>query len=204
MFGLPIAPNQTSAPSPENPKVRSTPGTSSEGMFSVRFLKWPVPTCVHQRSSSPARSDRNTTNRPSGEMSARASVPSQSVKVENWAAAKGSAATSARVACQSPTPAPIIKAPASATRDHGRGRVGDPRGLSTGPSPQISSISSLASPMSLSRALGSFARHRRRSRRSCSGTVAGNADQSGSRSRIFAIESEAVSPPNARWRESSS
>ena len=50
--------------------------------------------------------------------------------------------------------------------------------------------------MSRRRCFGSLVRQRSRSRRIAAGVSAGSADQSGSRSRIFAIESEVVSPPN--------
>ena len=60
----------------------------------------------------------------------------------------------------------------------------------------VASTSSLTSPMSRKRFFGSFTRQRSSSRRTEAGVVAGNADQSGSRSRIFAIESETVSPGN--------
>ena len=60
----------------------------------------------------------------------------------------------------------------------------------------IASISIRASPISLKRSFGSFVRQRTRSRRIDSGVAGGSADQSGSRSRILAIESETVSPAN--------
>ena len=51
--------------------------------------------------------------------------------------------------------------------------------------------------MSLTRCFGSLTRQRSSSRRIGAGVAAGSADQSGSRSRIFAIESDIVSPANA-------
>ena len=59
------------------------------------------------------------------------------------------------------------------------------------------SISIRTSPKSLSRRFGSLDRQRSRSRRIGTGVAAGRADQSGSRSRIFAIESDIVLPANA-------
>lgn len=55
-----------------------------------------------------------------------------------------------------------------------------------------------ASPMSRNRSRSSFARQRSRMSRTRGGVAAGNAEKSGSRSRIFAIVSETVSPANAR------
>ena len=59
------------------------------------------------------------------------------------------------------------------------------------------SISIRTSPISRRRFFESFERHRTSKRRMDAGVVAGSADQSGSRSRILAIESETVSPANA-------
>ena len=65
-------------------------------------------------------------------------------------------------------------------------------------SSSTSSISILASAMSRSRRLASFSRHRFSSRRTSPGVAAGNAVQSGSRSRMAASVSVSVSPANAR------
>src|SRR5262245_57823183 len=80
---------QISAPSPENPKVLRRPDALSGPMPSVRLRKFPVPTCFSQMSNSPAASDMNATNFPSGEISPDSSAPSQSVNREKCAAASG-------------------------------------------------------------------------------------------------------------------
>ena len=167
----------------------------------MRFLKSPVPTCFSQRSNSPARSATKTTNVPSGEISAAPSVPSQSVKRENCALASGSSSSViGRRASHTPT------APASvASAIHGSHfarpfteAAADPTSAVPGSTSSIALSSILTSPISLRRCFGSLARHRSNSRRMDGGVAAGSADQSGSRSRIFAIVSEAVSPGNVR------
>jgi len=74
-------------------------------------------------------------------------------------------------------------------------------GLTVSATPGVTSstasISRRTSPISLRRFFGSLVKQRTSSRRMDGGVEAGNANQSGSRSRIFAIESETVSPANA-------
>ena len=64
-------------------------------------------------------------------------------------------------------------------------------------------MSARASPMSRSRCFASFSRHRDSSRRTLGGVAAGNAAQSGSRSRIAANLSEKTDEIGVRlWTES--
>ena len=84
---------------------------------------------------------------------------------------------------------------ASASRRPARGAVFPGAASASGAAGSCSAMR--ASPMSRSRCSGSFSTHRTISERTRVGTAAGSADQSGSVSRIFAIESEAVSPANA-------
>ncbi len=177
------------------------PLAASGGKSRVRLEKRPVPTWLNQRSNLPSRSARKATNFPSGEISAPSSVPSQSVKRVNWALARGfSNAVTGRRASQTPT---LTASATSATHGNHVARVfaeagGDVVTSETpGNASSIASISILTSPISLRRCLGSFARQRSRSRRMGTGVAAGRADQSGSRSRIFPIVSDTVSPANA-------
>src|SRR5438874_10590090 len=86
---LPPCVNQTSAPSPEKPRVLMIPGTLSAGRSLVRLEILPVPTWLRNRSNLPSRSAAKATNLPSGEIDAPASVPGQSVSRENLALARG-------------------------------------------------------------------------------------------------------------------
>jgi hypothetical protein len=61
-----------------------------------------------------------------------------------------------------------------------------------------SSISSPTSPISRSRYLSSFSRHRRNSRRMATGTSPGRASRSGSRVNTLAMASDGVVPSKAR------
>ncbi len=153
----PPSANQISLPSPQKPKVLTCPGGLSGGMSWVRLRKLPVPTCLTQRSICPARSALNATNFPSGEISAPASVPSQSVKKENCAPASGSSwMIGGRRASHAATPA---KSAASATQGSAvvgvRARAEDAIVASAtgGSVSSAESISSLTSPMSLRRCL---------------------------------------------------
>jgi hypothetical protein len=86
-----------SAPSPENPNdLRMSLGGSWAAPRVVSLVNRPVPIYVHHRPNCPSRSARNMTNRPSGEMSAAASVPSQSVTGARGRDRRGSAASCAR------------------------------------------------------------------------------------------------------------
>ena len=71
-------------------------------------------------------------------------------------------------------------------------------------SASASASSMRASPMSRSRLCGSFCKQRRSSARTIAGAVSGNASQSGSRDKTAAMQSESVSPGNARRLLSSS
>ncbi len=141
------------------------------------------------------------TNLPSGEMAACSSVPSQSVSQANVALSRGFGGGAAgRRACSATN-----AAASTITATHGShlsqaraGAAGAARTRATpGTTSAIASISIRTSPMSRRRPFGSFVKQRSRSRRIGSGVVAGSADQSGSRSRILAIESGIVSPGNA-------
>ena len=169
----------------------------------MRLRKRPVPTWLTQRSNCPSRSARNATNFPSGEISAPASVPSQSVKRENCALASGfSWMIAGRRASHTPT-----AAASDGERDPRQPRRaglrrGTRRRRHVGTSrqhlvdrvdldPDVADVS-----QALLRILGEAAEQEPSNRRA--GVAAGSADQSGSRSRIFAIVSETVSPGNAR------
>src|SRR5204863_1195547 len=98
-----------------------------------------------------------------------------------------------RVACQMPAAAATATATTHGNEDE---RVrSEPAGAApvsetSGTTSSIAAISILTSPMSLRRYLGSFVRHRSNSRRIVGGVALGSTDQSGSRSRIFAMVSE--------------
>ena len=135
-------------------------------------------------------------------MSACSSVPLQSVTRANVALASGFPATSMGTLRQASHATTAAASAISATHGShfnqafaGAARAPCTSGVA-GSTSCIAAISIRASPISLRRCFGSFARQRSRSRRIGAGVAAGNADQSGSRSRIFAIESDIVSPAN--------
>ena len=174
-------------------------------MSGVRFTKRPVPTWLSQRSNSPLAVGEEGHEPPVGRNLGAAFVPSQSVKRVNWALASGLAArrsdpaASARLPARRP-PRRAPRAPPTAASLRHRRRPEATRGQRRSlpdSAASIASISIRTSPISLQsllRILGEAAAQEPSNRPQAS--PAGSADQSGSRSRIFAIVSETVSPGN--------
>ena len=193
--------NQISAPSPEKPNfLKAGPLDCIGEISAVRLRNFPLPTWLSQMSNWPSLSATKATNFPSGEISAPPSEPPQSVKREKVGLASGSSRLSAE---RRPvhTATPTVSTPTAIHGSHvarlfaGAGDA--PSGSDAhGSLSSIASISILTSPISRRRCLESFARQRNKSRRIGRGVAAGSADQSGSRSRIFPIVSEVVSPSN--------
>ena len=156
--------------------LRLPPGTRTRA--SVRPATAPpsirLPHCLPRTSGSPAASRRTT------------------------AATQATCQPVIEVAANQPSPRPAARAPAARTAWPGAWRVAGTAGARS--PPRSCSRSSRASPISRSRRRGSFSRQRRSSRRIGCGVPAGNADQSGSRSRMAAIVSETVAPANACGR----
>ena len=143
-------------------------------------------------SNSPSWSARNATNLPSGEISAPSSAPSQFVSGVKVAPSIGFWGTG-RQKATAHTMASATSA--AAGQRHRDTIVADLPASALCASTPSSSIRQ--SPMSRSRFFGSLARQRRNRRRIGSGVASGSADQSGSRSRTLAMESDAVSPAKA-------
>ena len=101
-----------------------------------------------------------------------------------------------RVHQAAPTAETIMASASPAARVRGLGHPA--AGVTTAGGVSKSSSAAAASAMSRSRRFGSLSRQRATSRRTAMGVAAGSADQSGSRSRIFASVSVTVSPGNAR------